>query len=47
MQSKDPDYKGQCKRISPDLHIGPWCNGNTEDFGPSVMGSNPVGQTNK
>ena len=27
------------------FYIGPWCNGNTEDFGPSVMGSNPVGPT--
>lgn len=25
---------------------GLWCNGNTEDFGPSVMGSSPVSPTN-
>ena len=37
--------QGQCKRISPDLFIGLWCNGNTQDFGPCIMGSNPVSPT--
>lgn len=28
------------------LKIGLWCNGNTQDFGPCIMGSNPVSPTN-
>ena len=36
---------GQYRRISPDLHIGLWCNGNTQDFGPCVLGSSPGSPT--
>ena len=25
--------------------IGPWCNGNTSDFGSEIPGSNPGGPT--
>ena len=45
MQSKDPDLKGQCKRINMDFILGFGVIGNTEDFGPSVMGSSPVSPT--
>ena len=27
------------------FYIGLWCNGNTQDFGPWIMGSNPVSPT--
>ena len=28
------------------LYAGLWCNGNTQDFGPWIMGSTPVSPTN-
>ncbi len=27
--------------------IGPWCNGNTADFGSVIQGSSPCGPTEK
>ena len=34
-------------RPAQSFNIGLWCNGNTGDFGPSVMGSSPVSPTIK
>ena len=37
------------KKIQRNLNsgIGLWCNGSTEDFGSSSIGSNPISPTNK
>ena len=33
------------KYFNKYLMIGPWCNGNTSDFGSEIPGSNPGGPT--
>ena len=34
-----------CSNFVPLRKNGPWCNGNTPDFGSVILGSNPGGPT--
>lgn len=35
-----------CATFAPAMSkIGPWCNGNTTDFGSVILGSSPSGPT--